>query len=73
MLFKVKEFLNIKTLKYIYYAITGLSLENFQCREKAGLKIFEFLGEGEGKRGAVDFFQVRGGGDAEYFLKAIVN
>ena len=45
----------------------GGGLENFQCWEKAGLKIFEFLGEGEGKRGAVDFFQVRGGGKLNIF------
>ena len=44
----------------------GGGLENFQCWEKAGLKIFEFLGEGEGKRGAVDF-QVRGGGKLNIF------
>ena len=52
------------------YFCTG-ELENFRCWEKEGLAIFEFLGEGEGKKGGVDFFQ--GVGVAEYFLKVIFN
>ena len=45
----------------------GGGLENFQFWEKVGLKIFEFLGEGEGKMGALYFFQVRGGGKLNIF------